>query len=158
MDALLAVDVGVRTGLALYDREGRLVRHLSRNLGSAARLRKAIPSLLSEMGEVTVLVLEGGGPLADAWAKEGERRGLHVLRVVAEEWREALFVPGQRKSGTKAKAGARDLAKKVLRTSPATSTKSLRTDAAEAILVGLWAARKLGWRNPNHDAGTISSG
>jgi hypothetical protein len=145
METLLAVDVGVKTGLALYGRDGRLLRHLSRNLGRAARLRKAIPSLLSGMEEVVVLVLEGGGPLADAWDREGRRRGIEVLRTVAEEWREALLVPRRRRDGRAAKACAREHARKVIAWSGATQPKSLGTDAAEAILVGLWGVRKCGW-------------
>jgi hypothetical protein len=41
MPALLAVDAGVRTGLALLDRDGRLVWCRSHNLGNTARLKKA---------------------------------------------------------------------------------------------------------------------
>lgn len=43
MSALLAVDAGVRTGLALLDREGRLLWCRSHNLGTTARLKRLQP-------------------------------------------------------------------------------------------------------------------
>ncbi len=43
MQTLLAVDLGVRTGLALYGGDGRLLRYRSQNFGSAARLRQSPP-------------------------------------------------------------------------------------------------------------------
>jgi hypothetical protein len=98
MDALLAVDLGLRTGLALYGPDGRLRWYRSRNFGSAARLRRAVYGLLNELPEVSRLVLEGGGPLGDIWEKEGGRRGLAVRRIGAETWRARLFHPrGQRR-------------------------------------------------------------
>jgi len=48
--ALLAVDVGVRTGLALYGDDGRLRGYRSHNLGSIARLRRAAPAFITEYG------------------------------------------------------------------------------------------------------------
>lgn len=78
MAALLAVDVGVRTGIALYGGDGRLRWYRSHNLGSANRLKRALPTLI------------------------GDGTGV-------------------------------------------THATSLRHDAAEAILVGLWGALDLGW-------------
>ena len=45
---LLAVDLGLRTGFALYGRDGRLVSYRSQNLGSKARLKRAAGSLLAD--------------------------------------------------------------------------------------------------------------
>ena len=126
METLLSVDVGVRTGMAVFGRDGRLLRHLSRNFGSAARLRRAIPVMLAEVQGLSVLVLEGGGPLADAWAKEAERRGVRVLRTVAERWRERLLVPRLRRSGSDAKRNAEALARRVIAWSGAARTKTRR--------------------------------
>jgi hypothetical protein len=74
MQTLLAVDLGVRTGLALYGGDGRLLRYRSQNFGSAARLRRALPALLEAEPDLAWLVIEGGGPLADAWEREAARR------------------------------------------------------------------------------------
>lgn len=47
MSALLAVDLGVRTGFACYGEDGRRRWYRSQNYGSAARLRRAIPGALA---------------------------------------------------------------------------------------------------------------
>jgi len=91
--SLLAVDVGVRTGLAVYRGDGRLIWYRSRNFGAAARLKRAIPALLHEAFDPTYVVLEGGGPLAEHWATAAERQGAHVRRVSAEEWRSLFLLP-----------------------------------------------------------------
>ena len=80
MAALLAVDLGVRTGLAAYGDDGRLRWYRSQNFGSAARLRRAVPGLLDTEPDTTRLVVEGGGALLEPWAAEGAARGLVVQR------------------------------------------------------------------------------
>ena len=68
MSLLLAVDLGLRTGLALYNRQGRLVWYRSQNFGKPDRLRRAVHRLLGEIEGLAILVLEGGGPLAEIWS------------------------------------------------------------------------------------------
>ena len=143
---LLAVDLGLRTGLALYGRDGRLVSYRSQNLGTRARLRRAAPSVLAAHGGVERLVLEGGGDLAALWARAGERAGLAVRVVGAERWRRALLLPRERRTGAEAKAAADGLARAVIAWSGAPRPKGpLRHDAAEAIAVGLWGVLDAGW-------------
>jgi hypothetical protein len=77
MPALLAVDLGLRTGLALYGGDGRLRRYGSHNFGSTARLRRGAPAVLAEPGDLEWVYIEGGGPLADIWMREAERRGIN---------------------------------------------------------------------------------
>lgn len=55
MTALLAVDVGVRTGLALYGDAGRLRWYRSHNLGSIARLKRAAPAFITDNGATVVV-------------------------------------------------------------------------------------------------------
>ena len=142
---LLAVDLGLRTGLALYGADGRLRWYRSQNFGSTARLRRGAYALLRDHPKVTHLVLEGGGPIAEVWAKEGARRGLRVETVDAGTWRRALLWARERRSGAEAKAHADTLARRVIDWAEAPRPTSLRHDAAEAILVGLWAAIRFGW-------------
>ncbi len=142
---LLAVDLGLRTGLALYGADGRLRWYRSQHFGSNARLKRGAYGLLSELGEVRHLVVEGGGDLADLWTKEGERRGLQVRRVDAGTWRRVLLYPRERRAGADAKAHADRLARRVIEWSGAARPTSLRHDAAEAILVGLWGVIGAGW-------------
>ena len=145
MPALLAVDLGLRTGLALFGRDGRLIWYRSQNFGTASRLRRGVHELLEGIPELAWLVLEGGGRLAGVWERGAERRGIRVRRASAEEWRARLLLPRERRSGLLAKRSAGDLARQVIEWSGAKRPTSLRHDAAEAILVGLWAVLSVGW-------------
>jgi hypothetical protein len=145
MQTLLAVDLGVRTGLALFGDDGRLLRYRSQNFGSAARLKRALPALLDGERGLAWLVIEGGGPLADAWEREAARRRIAVRRIGAEEWRRALLYPREQRSGTQAKSTADGLARRIVDWSGAPRPTSLRHDAAEAILIGFWGVLEAGW-------------
>jgi hypothetical protein len=145
LPSLLAIDVGVRTGLAVYRDDGRLIWYRSRNFGAAARLRRAIPALLHEAFDPTYVVLEGGGPLAEHWATSSERHGAAVRRVSAEEWRATFLLPRDQRSGEQAKRIADGIARRVVEWSDAPRPTSLRHDAAEAILIGLWGVIDVGW-------------
>ncbi len=145
MASLLAVDLGLRTGLALYGQNGRLQWYRSHNFGTAARLRRAARGLLDELPELTCLVLEGGGHLAEIWKREAERRQIGVRHISAEVWRQLLLLPRQQHSASLAKASAVELAKRVIAWSGARRPTSLRDDAAEAILIGFWGALDVGW-------------
>ena len=145
MAALLAVDVGVRTGLACFGEDGRLRWYRSHNFGNAARLRRALPALLDDPPDLARLLLEGGGPIADSWAREGDARFLEVQRVSAEEWRSLFLLPREQRSGAQAKQVAARLARRVIDWSGARRPTSLTHDAAEAILIGLWGVLSAGW-------------
>jgi hypothetical protein len=143
---LLAVDLGLRTGLALYGRDGRLVWARSQNLGTVARLKRAVGPLLASVQPLSLLVLEGGGPIAEVWAKEAARQGVAVWQVPAERWRQRLLLPREQRSGEQAKQSASALALRVVEWSGARRpTSAMRHDAAEAVALGLWAALELGW-------------
>ena len=145
MPSLLAVDVGVRTGLAVYRDDGRLIWYRSRNFGAAVRLKRAIPALLHEAFNPTYVVLEGGGPLAEHWSTAAERHGAHVRRVSAEGWRSMFLLSRDQRSGEQAKRMADGIARRVVEWSEASRPPSLRHDAAEAILIGLWGVIDVGW-------------
>jgi hypothetical protein len=139
------VDLGVRTGLAVYGDDGRLRSYRSQNFGSAARLRRAVPGLLAAERDLARVVLEGGGPLERIWRAEAEARALAVQQVSAEEWRALFLLPREQRTGALAKRTADGLARAVIEWSGARRPTSLRHDAAEAILVGLWGALSAGW-------------
>jgi len=143
--ALLAVDLGLRTGLALFGGDGRLRWYRSQNFGSAPRLRRGVQGIFVAHPEIGVVVLEGGGPLADIWEKEAARRGVRALRIGAEAWRQELLIPREQRTGAIAKHSADGVARRVIEWSGAARPTSLRHDAAEAILVGLWGAVRVGW-------------
>jgi hypothetical protein len=145
MASLLAVDLGVKTGLALYGQDGRLLWYRSHNFGTAARLRRGVRGVLDPIPHLAWLVLEGGGMLADIWGREAARRHLPVRQVSAETWRRQLLYARQQRHGTQAKDSAHDLARRVIAWSGARRPTSLQDDAAEAILIGLWGALEVGW-------------
>jgi hypothetical protein len=145
MPSLLAVDLGLRTGLALFDAESGLRWYRSQNFGTAARLRRGVPGVLAGVAGLERLVVEGGGPLAEIWEREAARRGIGVRRIAAEAWRRELLYPREQRSGSQAKGRADELARRVIEWSGATRPTSLRHDAAEAILIGLWGVLDAGW-------------
>lgn len=145
MKTLLAVDAGLRAGFALYGGDGRLRWYRSRNYGSMGRLKRAAYGLVGEVDGLAQIVVEGGGGAAEPWAREGARRDVPVLQVHATEWRERLMLSRNRRSGADAKERADALARRVIDWSGAPRPTSLRHDAAEAILVGLWAVVEIGW-------------
>jgi hypothetical protein len=147
--ALLAVDLGVRTGFACFSNTPSLRWYQSANFGNAARMRKAIPAILGQWPDLAFLVIEGGGDLARPWVKEAGIRGLEVLIVSAGEWRKDVLYPRQQRSGIQAKQNALVLARRVIdQLGGNKPTTPLQDDVAEAILCGYWAIGKKAWVNP----------
>jgi hypothetical protein len=138
---LLAIDLGLRCGWAAFDESGRLLAYGSRHYGNRSALRKAIPKILGAYPRLARLVVEGGGELYVPWEKDAARRGIAVRQVASEEWRKSLLKPYERGSGVDAKEAADGLARDVIERSGAKRPTSLRHDAAEAILIGVWASR-----------------
>lgn len=142
---LLAVDAGLRAGFALYGADGRLRWYRSRNYGSMGRLKKAAYGLMGELEGLARVVVEGGGSPAEVWVREAARRSIPVVQVHAEAWREPLLLSRDRRTGADAKQRSGTLARRVIGWSGAARPTSLRHDAAEAILLGLWAVVEAGW-------------
>ncbi len=145
LSTLLAVDLGLKTGLALYDRTGRLIWYRSHNYGSRPRLKRGVCNLLAATPHLAWLVLEGGGSLAKIWEHEAERRRIPVRLIQADVWRRQLLYPREQRNGRQAKRNADDLARRIIEWSGAPRPTSLRHDTAEAILAGLWTVLDLGW-------------
>jgi len=142
---LLAVDLGLRTGLAVYGREGQLLRYRSTHFPTVAALKRALPRVLDEAPGLVWLVCEGDRHYADIWSRLAEKRGARVLRPSPEAWRRALFAPGARCDAAQAKASASRLARQVIEVCGGRRPTSLTHDVAEAILIGLWGLRDVGW-------------
>ena len=140
---LLAVDLGLRMGLALVDAAGRPVWLRSKHLGSMAALRRAAHAILRELPDLDLLVLEGGGQAADIWVAEAAKAGVPVRVVSAHDWRPDVLTPSQQRDAKSAKAAADTLARQAL-AQAGLPRKTLTSDAAEALLLGLRAARQ-GW-------------
>ncbi len=145
MGSLLAIDVGLKTGTALYEKSGKLSWYRSKNFGDAPSLKRGVHTLLKEIPPLSYLVLEGGGQLADIWNREADRLSIPVIRVSAEQWREKLLYPREQMTGLQAKHYADARARKIIQWSGISRPTSLRHDTAEAILIGLWAVLDIGW-------------
>jgi hypothetical protein len=65
--------------------------------------------------------------------------------VSAEEWRALFLLARDQRSGEQAKRIADGIARRVVEWSSAPRPTSLRHDAAEAILIGLWGVIDVGW-------------
>jgi hypothetical protein len=142
---LLAVDVGLRTGLALYGRNGRLLWVRSRHVGGLPHLRRTAAAILRETPDLARVVLEGGGPAGEIWLRAAADRRVTAALVFAETWRPRLLLDRQQRSGSDAKRFAISLARETIRWSGVTPPRTLTDDAAEAVLVGLWAVLEYGW-------------
>ena len=148
MPRLLAVDAGVRMGLAAFDGRGGLLWCRSRNYGTASRLRRAASGLLDSLPDLALVAVEGGGHLGEVWIREAARRSVPGRHVSAETWREALLPHRRRRDAAEAKRFAIELARRVIALSGLKGVTSLRHDAAEAVCLGLWAALDAGWLRP----------
>jgi hypothetical protein len=137
LPTLLAVDLGLRSGLALYRCDGRLLWYRSTNFGSTRRLKKALGGILDPLENLHAVILEGGGQLAEIWTRECARRGLSCTTIAAETWRRQLLIPRQQQNAAQAKQSAGELARQVIDALAVKRPTSLRHDASEAILVGL---------------------
>lgn len=138
---LLAVDLGLRTGLAIYGPDGRLQSYRSKHFASNRELRRGVTSILDACPPLAWIWLEGGGDLALIWEKQARFRGIRFHQLQADQWRRGLMLPRQQRSGEVAKREADGLARKVIDWSGAPKPKGrLRHDAAEAILIGLHGA------------------
>jgi len=141
---LLAVDVGLHTGLALFSAEPRLLWYRSHHFSSPAKLKKVIGKLLRETPP-TYLLLEGGGPLAELWIQEAEKLAITSQQIHAQQWRDRLFYARQHRSGSQAKREADGLARQVIERLGGKKPTSLRHDTAEAILIGVFGLLQLEW-------------
>lgn len=145
MPNLLAIDLGLRTGLALFGEDGRLRWYRSTNFGTRTRLRRAIPAVLDQVYDLTWLVGEGDPKLFEPWEREARRRAAETRWISAETWRPDLLYAREQRGRSEAKEAADTLARRIIEWSGAPRPTSLRHDAAEAILIGLWGVLQVGW-------------
>lgn len=142
---LLAIDAGVKTGLALYGRPDKLIWYRSHNMGSVNSLRKAAGHILHSIEGLSMIVVEGGGPVAEVWKKEAVQLGLEIIHTDAGVWRKELLYPREYRDSGTAKQAAIGLAKQIIGKSDAPSANFPTHDAAEAVLIGLWGCKRFGW-------------
>jgi hypothetical protein len=145
MDHLLAIDLGVKTGLALYNSEGAILWYRSRNYGNKQRLKTDVQNILNDIPSLKFVFLEGGGDIARIWLKECRKRKIPFRQIYAEDWRRDLFDPKDIRTGEQAKQRAIQLAKKIIEQCHGPRPTSMLDDAAEAVLVGYWGMIQVKW-------------
>lgn len=146
--AILAVDLGLRCGLACFVDAGALVWFRSQNLGTVTRMKRAIPVVLDECAGLSAVVVEGDRRYGELWQKAAENRGATFSFVAPEVWRRDLLLPREQRSGADAKEAADRKARAIIEASIAAGSPVRRPrtrlvdDVAEAICIGAWAARR----------------
>lgn len=145
MSTLLGVDLGLRTGLALYSDEGKLLFTRCRQLKSNRALKSAVHAWLKECDDLAFVFVEGDKRLGDIWQKEANKLRADTFRVAPETWRPHFFYPREMSDKHRAKEHAERYAALAIEKLAVQKPTSLRTDAAEAILIGLYGLKKVGW-------------
>lgn len=136
---LLAIDLGLRTGFALYE-DGRLVAHRSTRFPSRSAIKSAAWSVLREFGPLDEVVAEGDRLIGELWQKVAEKQNATFRLIGAETWRDELLYAREQRGSSVAKQSAVELAHAVIEDHGAPRAYGeLNDDVAEAILVGLWA-------------------
>ena len=142
---LIAIDLGLKSGVAIYEPNG-LVAYRATRFPSKRAIKRAAWSVLYGVDGLQHVFVEGDRGLAAHWRRAAEQQGLSFQSVAPERWRAALLLPRERRSAIDAKRSARRHALTLIREGDAPLPKgTLTSDVAEAILIGHWAARSLGW-------------
>lgn len=139
---ILAVDLGLRCGLARFAADGVLDAYRSTHFSNRAALKRAVAGILHEHQPVALLVLEGDAALAAIWSKAAAKLPdpPRVLVVSAEDWRPTVLLDRHQRSGADAKRHADTRAHELIEEGRAPRPKgALRHDVAEAICMGAWA-------------------
>ena len=140
---LLAIDLGLRAGIALFTGKGRLIAYRSTNFGNLSRLKRAIPSIVGPT--VKVLVTEGDARLAHLWELHASRRDIICERIAPQSWRSQIYNLSEMRQKGRWKETADKYARRIIGWSELSSPSSLRHDAAEAICLGMCAVIRHGW-------------
>ena len=147
---LLAVDLGLRTATAVLDGTGQVLQVDDWRFTDLPQLESALDGILRNH-TITHVVVEGEDvKVLRIWKKAVEKYApnLPFARVVAEDWRSSLLLPKERKNKQVAKDAAVLIAKQFWNKKVVPNhhcSNKLTKDAAEAILVGQYAVRVLGW-------------
>lgn len=156
---LVAVDLGFRTGLALYSEHGHLLEYEHAIYESIEDLEAGCLKMIaeweskyqhynSEQYHITKVAIEGADvALRGLWKYIAEDI-LHcpLLLVKPEEWRADLLLAKERASGEAAKEASRLIARQLVAEYGGRLHKGkFPTDVAEAVLLGYHVSRRLEW-------------
>lgn len=145
MAQLLAVDLGLRCGLASFSDAGRLLWYRSQHFRNMEALKRGAYRVFQENEPFSYVVMEGDAHHAEIWRRFAAKQSGTSMCVAAETWRERLLLPREQRSGRQAKSFAAQFAMDAIRVLDAAKPTSLRHDAAEAICIGVWGLLEVGW-------------
>eukprot|EP00977_Amphora_coffeiformis_P010427 scaffold2438_cov167-Amphora_coffeaeformis.AAC.3 len=156
---LVAVDLGLRTGLALYSDDGRLLEYEQAVFETADELKANCLQLMADWEakyqgrdekscHITHVAVEGAdASLRHVWRNIVEDH-LHceLLLVKPEEWRADLLLSKEKASGEAAKEASRLIARQLVADyGGRLHAGKFSTDVAESILLGYHVSRRLEW-------------
>ena len=153
---LMAVDLGLKSGVSLFNDDGNLIRY-EQFLFDRDNLQEEFEEIIrkwedeatcenGEDGKITHIAIEGGDTgLLNTWAEAAPNHS--ILRVSPEEWRSELLNKKENQSGATAKEASRLIARQIVADlgTMENHTGKFPTDVAESVCLGMYVARRLGW-------------
>lgn len=120
---LLSVDLGLRSGFALYNSTGQLISFAHHRFDTLLNLKTSILVELSSLSKIYNLnhfVLEGDAVFGSIWtsainqfAAENEKNVV-IIYIAPAEWRDRLLTSRERKSGKDAKCASRLISRQIM--------------------------------------------
>lgn len=141
---LLALSLAARSGCATFDERGRLLAYTSCATARKDAVIRAAERTLAHNAAAEWLVSEGETKLAATWERSAMKQGVRVQRVDTESWRAGLELHAAARGTAEARRACERLARRAIDKAGMPQPVVLAAGVAEAICVGLWAARRLG--------------
>jgi hypothetical protein len=120
---LLSVDLGLRSGFALYNSTGHLISFAHHRFDTLQNLEASVLVELSSLSKVYNLnhfVLEGDAVYGSIWtsainqfAADYEKNAV-IIYIAPAEWRDRLLTSKERKSGKDAKCASRLISRQIM--------------------------------------------
>ncbi len=156
---LMSVDLGLKSGVSLFNSSGNLIRY-EQFLFDRENLQEDFEEIIRKWEaevvcenkdegnswKITHIAIEGGDTgLLNTWADAAPNHS--ILRVSPEEWRAELLLKKENQSGSSAKEASRLIARQVVADFGIMEnhTGKFPTDVAESVCLGMYVARRLGW-------------
>ena len=151
---LMSVDLGLKSGVSLFNSRGNLIRY-EQFLFNRENLQEDFEEIIqkweaevvsenedeSNSSKITHIAIEGGDTgLLNTWADAAPNHS--ILRVSPEEWRAELLLKKENQSGASAKEASRLIARQIVADfgTMENHTGKFPTDVAESVCLGLYVA------------------
>lgn len=144
---LLAIDVGLSTGMALYNQDGRLCWCDSQKFENLAQMKRFAAKLIGETEKLDWILSEGDYNLAAIWERAAIKNGVRIQRVSGQVWCQQLLEMPYDDAVQQIDPHAFEFARKIMHYSEMSSPKNLDKHAIEAALIGMWGVLQMGWIN-----------